>query len=852
MGAMSDLALFDWAGTARGLDEAEVERRLTRFGPNRIEQRKPLGVGKILLRTLREPMFLLLIAATVLYLALGDLIEGLFLSFGAVGTVGLVVFQDLRSERALAALRELATPFARVIREGREARIPASRLVPGDVILAGEGQRLPADVALTGGESLSVDESALTGESAPVSKHPTGGAAPPDLDPEPGGEGSALLFAGSLITRGHGTGVVVRTGGDTRLGRIGLSLAAIQEEPSPLQKTTNRLVTWIGALAIGVCVATGVAYALTRDDWVGGALAGITIAISMVPEEFPMVLAIFMALGAWRLARHRVLVRRSAAIETLGAVSMLCVDKTGTLTENQMQVAALWRDGRIWEADADGPPPQGMAALLHAGAQSSADRTADPMDRAVRRLADDRGEDATHGDPLQSYPLSAERLAFVQAWRDPDGALTLAAKGAPEAIFEMCALPPAEREALHHRVGTLAGRGLRVLGVARRRQDGDPPPQLAGLKFTFEGLIGFLDPVRSDVVQALAEARGAGVKVAMITGDYPATAMEIARTAGIDVSAGVLTGAEIAALSAQALAKRVRDVRVFARVNPEQKLALVQAFKADGEVVAMTGDGVNDAPALEAAHVGLAMGQRGTDVAREAADIVLLDDRFASILGGIRLGRRIFANLRKALTYITAVHIPIAGVALLPILAGWPPMLFPLQVVVLELVIDPVCSLVFESEPSDKRSMNKPPRDPREGLFGMRQVLLGLMQGGVVLVAVLGVYAGALGLGMAADAARALAFTALVVANLVLALAEASEASTSLFDPRHLLFWGITMAAGGVLLLALYVPVFEAAFQFQAPPPGTLAMVVGIGVVAGGWFGLYKRLRSGFARPAEA
>lgn len=831
----------DLCARSRGLTEAEAVRRLEQYGPNAISQARSRGVGEIVRATLREPMFLLLLAAAGLYLVLGDLGEGLFLLAGAAASIGLVVFQEARSERALAALRELAEPSARVIRDGVERRIPARELVPGDLLLIGEGERLPVDAALISGGVLTVDESALTGESVPVTKRPAENTIATGGDPEPGGDDSPFLFAGTLIVRGQGVATVLRTGLATRLGRIGASLATIESEPTLLQKTTGALIAKLGILSFAFCGLVVVAYGLLRRDWIEGTLAGLTLAISLLPEEFPMVLAIFLSLGSWRLARHKVLVRRAAVVETLGATSMLCVDKTGTLTENRMTVAALWREGVATEIKGALPTDAGAAELIRVAALASAVRPVDPMDRAIRKLAPSAEDEG----PLRTYPLRPELLAFIQVWAQPGGDALIAAKGAPEAVFRLCRLNSTAQAELESVVGGLAGQGLRVLGVASRRQDNDGPDEPATLQFVFEGLVGFMDRVRDDVPQALAEARRAGIQVAMITGDYPATAREIAGQAGIDTSAGMLTGKEISTLDKDTLRQRARQIRVYARVMPEQKLSLVEAFKANGHVVAMTGDGVNDAPALEAAHIGIAMGQRGTDVAREAADIVLLDDRFASIVGGVRLGRRIFANLRKALTYIVAIHVPVAGLALLPILLGLPPILFPMHVVLLELVVDPVCSLVFEGEPSERRAMEKPPRPAGESLFGAAQIALGLLQGAVVLASVFGLYLWALDTEIEEAQARALAFTALIVGNLVLALADSAETGTSFFDRRRLVFWVIGATAALVIAAIVYVPPLAGIFRVAPPDFGIMILAIIVATAAGGWFGLVKRLRGG-------
>jgi len=555
-----------------------------------------------------------------------------------------------------------------------------------------------------------------------------------------------------------------------------------------------------------------------------------------------MVLAVFLAIGSWRLARHQVLVRRAAVVETLGAVTLLCVDKTGTLTENRMTIGAVWSKGALLGSDMDG----GAGDVARIALLASATHPVDPMDRAVHEALAARAgpELALHGrEPTKSYPLRPDRLAVIQRWRT-DAGTVWAAKGAPEAVLTLCKTASSQRQVVEGALATMATGGMRVLGVAKAVDSAGAIDDPKDAPFEFAGLIGFLDPLRADVPAALAEARAAGIDVAMITGDFPATAIEIARQAGLSVAGGVLTGPEISSLTAEELTAKLSTVRIFARVKPDQKLALVDAFKALGEVVAMTGDGVNDAPALERAHVGIAMGKRGTDVAREAADLVLLDDSFPAIVGGVRLGRRIFTNLRKALIYVMAIHVPIAGMALLPILFGMPPLLYPMHVVMLELIIDPVCSLVFESEPSDRKAMLRPPRSIKEPLFGRPQMILAAVQGGILLAAVLGIYVWSLNSGLDEDQARAAGFIVLVVGNLVLALADASGSSTHLFDPRHNIFWIVSAIAASILVGALTVPFLSDIFR-MAPPNGlVIALAIVTAVGAGGWYGAFRRLKS--------
>lgn len=844
-----------------GLGRDEARRRLAEHGPNELGDRERHGLLTTLKGIATEPMFLLLLVAAAIYLVLGDLGEGLMLAFFALVTVGLVIFQERRSEHALEALRQLSVPQVRVLRDGAVQRIPARELVPGDLFLLAEGERVAADGILREAVGLAVDESLLTGESVPVRKRLPDGDVETETETEagavrPGGDDTPHVYAATLAVSGHGCAEVVATGARTQVGRIGASLAAIETSATPLQQHLTRLVQVFGLVALASCVALVLWYGTQRGDWMRGLLTAIALGMSMLPEEFPMALAVFLALGAWRLARIQVLSRRPAVIEALGAATVLCVDKTGTLTENRMQLRRLVND----EADVTVMPgaalPEAVHRLLEYAVLASRRGGADPMDRALIAHADAVLGDTGHVHPQwqleREYPLTADLLAMSHAWTDEQGRRRVAAKGAPEAVFDLCHLPAPRVQVLLEKVHALAGQGLRVLAVAEGESDAaEPPAHQHDHDFVLLGFVGFEDPLRASVPEAVAQARGAGIDVAMITGDHAATALAIAAQAGIATSAGALVGDTIERLDDAALAQAVRTVRVFARVMPEQKLRLVEAFKRNGETVAMTGDGVNDAPALKAAHIGIAMGQRGTDVAREAAGLVLLDDDFSRIVGGVRMGRRIFDNLRKVMTYITAIHVPVAGLSLLPLLFGLPPLMMPAHVVLTEMVIDPVCSLAFEGAPEDPKVMQRPPRRSDDGIVGWPMLWRGLVQGAGLLAATLAVYAIALNAGRDEDVARTLAVLGLTAGNLLLVAVNATAGLgwRTLLTASARAFWAVTAIATAALATALVVPGARRLLHFGLPTAADLgaalfavaaAVAVSAAVVA-----LVSRLVSG-------
>ncbi len=824
--------------TADGLTQAEAEDLLNRVGFNELPSTRPRSILAIALDVVREPMFLLLVAGGLIYLLLGDLQEAAMLLAFVFVVMGITLYQERKTQRALEALRDLSSPRALVIRDGTERRIAGREVVPGDLIVLAEGDRVPADAILQSCTNLLADESLLTGESVPVRKiSPSRDAGPAEMkeidgtDDEsdetnvtarPGGDDLPFVYSGSLVVQGQGVAKVLATGYSTQIGRIGKALQKVEPEETALQKETAHLVRNLSLLGLSLCVLVVISYGLSRGDWLQGFLAGITTAMAVLPEEFPVVLTVFLAIGAWRISQSRVLTRRVPAVETLGSATVLCVDKTGTLTMNRMKVKKVFAGGLFYQLDdAADRLPEAIHEVIEYSLLSSQIDPFDPMEKAFKKLGQDYLAKTEHmhsdWEPVREYPLSRRLLAMSRVWRSPSGRdYVIAAKGTPESIADLCHLESDQLREISGAVQTLAGEGMRVLGVAAARFcEADLPDGQHDFRFQFLGLIGMEDPVRPGVQEAIAECRSAGIRVVMITGDYPGTAQAIARQIGVP-SDLVITGPELEAQSDEDLLKSVQEVCIFSRVVPEQKLRLVQALKAAGEVVAMTGDGVNDAPALKAASIGIAMGGRGTDVAREAAALVLLDDDFSSIVKAVRLGRRIFDNLLKAMAYILAIHVPIAGISLIPVLLDWPLVLFPVHVVFLELIIDPACSVAFEAEPEEERVMSRTPRDPGKPIFGRRTIGISLLQGVSVLVIVLAVFAVALYRGQGESEARALTYTTLIIANLGLILTNRSWSRTileTMSTPNPALWW-VVGGALAFLAMVLYVPILRELFGF--------------------------------------
>jgi Ca2+-transporting ATPase len=844
-----------------GLTEVEAARRLAEEGPNEIASAKPRSFLRIVWEVVREPMLLLLVAAGVVNMLIslqqpGRIKESALLFVFVLVVIGITLYQERKTERALDALRDMSSPRALVIRDGLQRRIAGREVVRGDLILLVEGDRVPADSILLECSNVSVDEALLTGESVPVRKVECGPDARYVLG-VPGGDGTPWVYSGTLVVRGQGIAEVLATGHATELGRIGTALRTLEPERTLLQRDVDRLVRGLALLGLFLAMIVIVVYGFTRGNWLEAVLAGITLAMAILPEEFPVVLTVFLALGAWRVSKSNVLTRRMPAIEMLGAATVLCADKTGTITQNRMTVRELRCGTGAFVVNGD-PLPEEYHHILEFAVLASPIDPFDPMDTAFKTLGERflAQTEHLHADwaLVKEYPLSEKLLALSHVWRSPDGGdYVIAAKGAPEAIADLCHIDGADLEAITARVSEMADGGLRVLGIARAyfRVAADLPEVQHDFDFEFVGLVGLQDPIRDDVPDAVAQARSAGMRVVMITGDYPGTARSIATEAGLDTETHIMTGPELDALDDAALADMIDGIDVFARVVPEQKLRIVQALKARGEIVAMTGDGVNDASALKAADIGIAMGQRGTDVAREAAALVLTDDAFSSIVSAVRVGRRIYDNLKKAMAYILSVHVPIAAMSLIPVviprIAGheMPLVLTPVHIAFLQLIIDPVCSVVFEAEAEEADIMERPPRGVDDPLFSRRMIGLSLAQGSGVLVAVLGVYLWAALSGESAGVVRALSFATLVVGNLGLIFVNRSwtHSVASGLKSGNRALWYVTFGTLGAIALLLEVPALRELFEFDFVDVADLAIAGLAGAASVLWFEVYKKVR---------
>jgi len=826
-----------------GLDPVLVSKKLIADGYNESPNQKARTIFKLILELVSEPMILLLVIGSLVYFLIGEAQDAFVLTLMIFVIIGITIVQERKSEKALEALKEISSPKSYVVRGGKQIQVPTREIVTGDIVILREGDRVPADGFIIESTNISIDESLLTGESVPVYKFGIDGQ-----DDISGSDSNnqTKVFAGTLVVKGYGKAQISATGIRSEIGKIGNSLLTITEARTNLQNEIRRVVKLFAVLAFLICTIVVLSFGLMQSNWLDGILTGITLSMTLLPEEFPVVLTIFMTLGALRMSRKHVLTRNTKVIETLGAANVLCVDKTGTLTENRMRISQITtKDKDYILGNKVRDIPQNIQDILNIAKMASQQNGYDPMDKAIHVKTENYS--MSKWQQLREYPFTPKLLATVFVWQQKGVKKALiAAKGAPEHIFKLCKLDKQETGFWLKKVTEMAASGQRVLAVANAVCEAKNISQSSLMyEYNLVGLIGFVDPIKPDIKESVSKCHKAGVRVIMITGDYPATAMYVASQIGIAGDGQYVTGSDISTMSRLDLLKKIAKANVFCRIIPEQKLRIVQLLKSDGNIVAMTGDGINDAPALKAADIGIAMGKRGTDVAKESSDLIILDDNFVSIVAAIRMGRRIYNNIKKALSYVVAMHMPIASLALLPVILGLPPVLLPIHVAFLELVIDPACTTIFESEKENDQVMKKPPRHLNDTLFNRRTIRYSLLQGfGLILAVYCTYFLSHYIYALSDPQVRAATFVTLVCGNLALISTNRSWSKTvfQLLSQPNKAYWLIVIPTFSVLLLSVFIQRISAFFHFDKIPTTLFAVSVFLGLTHIWWFELRKIL----------
>lgn len=789
-----------------GLTTEEARKRQEQYGKNELTAGKKQSFFIKALHTIAEPMFLLLIVAAIIYFILGEPRDGAIMLIFVVGIISIDVIQEWKTDKTLSALKDLSAPHITVIRNEKEVIIPSVDLVPGDVMMIAEGVKIPADGEIIKANDLCVDESSLTGEAEGVWK----------VTVENAEESNDYwrrdyCYAGTLVTQGNAYILVDKIGAFTEYGKIGTHVASVEEKPTPLQKQTDSLVKLCAGIAavlfalVSVITYFNIPEYAFGDRIIASILSGITLAMAMIPEEFPVILTVFLSMGAWRLAKNKALVRKLPSVETLGAVSVLCVDKTGTITMNQMTVQDTW---------ALNGDKENLCEMMGLGCETEA---YDPMEKAMLRYCEEKGISKKHlfgGDLITEYAFTNELKMMGHVWHH-DGEIIIAAKGSPERMLTICVLTDEERQIVEAKITEMSQQGLRVIAVGemKPKTEAEIPKTITAARLTFLGLIGLADPPRESVKEDIKNCTKAGVRVVMITGDNGITASSIASQIGMPNSDHIITGDELNKMTDEELREKVKNVSIFSRVVPEHKMRIVKAFKENGEVVAMTGDGVNDAPALKSADIGIAMGKRGSEVSREAADLILMDDNFSTIVNTIKDGRRIYDNIRKAVGYVFTIHIPIAFASLLAPLLGIAPaslFLLPLHVVILELIIDPTCSIVLERQPAEHHIMERKPRNPNENLITPGILLKSVTQGLAIFAVSFGTYLMFLEQGNA-PLARTMGLAVIMLSNLALVQVNSSDTDFAFQSFKRLIndkvMWAVNIGTLVGLFIILYTPI---------------------------------------------
>lgn len=828
-----------------GLSSAKAKELQQQYGKNELCTQKKESFIKKAFHIICEPMFSLLLVAAIIYFILGEPRDGAIMLIFVIGIISIDVIQEWKTDQTLNALKDLSAPKIMVIRDGEEKTIASADLVPGDLMLIYEGVKIPADGVILKCNDLRVDESSLTGEAEGVWK-----VSADQVQPTEDYWRKDYCYAGTLVTQGTSVVVVDKIGVNTEYGKIGMNVATAPEDPTPLQKQTGKLVkscTGIAAVLfalVGVFTYFNISDHTFSDRLIESILSGITLAMAMIPEEFPVILTVFLSMGAWRLAKKNSLVRKLPSVETLGAVSVLCVDKTGTITMNQMTVQDTFAlNGNCYE----------LCEVMGLGCETD---PYDPMEKAMLSHCNEMNltkESLFCGELITEYAFTNELKMMGHVWRR-DGEIIIAAKGSPERILTICELTQEERKVSEDKIIEMSKEGLRVIAVATMKadKDSDIPEHITDCKLTLLGLIGLCDPPRESVKKDIAVCNKAGIRVVMITGDNGITAASIAKKIGMQKSDHIITGDMINNMTDEELRESVKDVSIFSRVVPEHKMRIVKALKENGEIVAMTGDGVNDAPALKYADIGIAMGKHGSEVSREAADLILMDDNFTTIVETVRDGRRIYDNIRKAVGYVFTIHIPIAFASLLAPMLGIAPsalLFLPLHVVLLELIIDPTCSIVLERQPAESDIMERKPRDPKESMLSATMLIKSILQGLIIFASSFFTYLVVLGDDVNnAPTARAMGLAILMLSNLLLVQVISSDYEYAFQSITKLakdkVMWAVNIITIVGLLLILYTPL--AGFLKLAPLTAIqLLVTVLIACASVLWYEIVKVIKHG-------
>jgi len=815
----------------QGLTSVQAKKLQEQFGKNELTAVKKQSFFSKVIHIICEPMFLLLIIAAVIYFVLGEPRDGAIMLIFVLGIISIDVIQEWKTDKTLNALKDLSAPHVSVIRDGKEQIISSTDLVPNDLMIIVEGVKIPADGQVIKASDLCVDESTLTGEAEGVWKVTVDNADKNRIDYWR----KDYCYAGTQVTQGSAIVQVDKIGEATEYGKIGVNVSSAPESPTPLQMQTGNLVKLCAGIAavlfalVSVITYFNIPDHLFGDRVVESILSGITLAMAMIPEEFPVILTVFLSMGAWRLAKKKSLVRKLPSVETLGAVSVLCVDKTGTITMNQMTVRDTWA---VQEDTNTLCEMMGLACEID---------PYDPMEQAMLSHCEKLGITKDHlagGQLITEYAFTNDLKMMGHVWKH-EGEIIIAAKGSPERILTICSLTDTERQQAEEKIAEMAKQGLRVIAVGfmKPNSESEVPAAITDCTLTLSGLIGLADPPRESVIEDIKKCTKAGIRVVMITGDNGITASSIAKQIGMLNSDKNITGDELEKMSDEELRVHVQDVSIFSRVVPQHKMRIVKAFKDNGEIVAMTGDGVNDAPALKYADIGIAMGKRGSEVSREAADLILMDDNFSTIIDTIEDGRRIYDNIRKAVGYVFTIHIPIAFAALLAPFLNINPLsllLLPVHVVLLELIIDPTCSIVLERQPAEHNIMERKPRNLQEKLLTAGTLMKSIIQGLFIFIASFGVYYMYLQQHPEnAALARTMGLSVIMFANLFLVQVNSSNYDSALQSMMRLardkVMWGVSLGTFAGFLLIIYTPLSGV---LKLAPLSVYQFLLAIGVAA--------------------